>query len=238
MNDHDRQAFRVDQIDHVELFVPDRRQAAAWYERVLGLVICPEFEYWADDPRGPLMISSDGGSTKLALFEGRPQGERKTAGYHLVAFRVAGLDFMGFLDRLDELTLTDHRGRTVGPTSAVDHGKAFSLYFNDPYGHRLELTTYEVDGLALPLPVEASVEDHVTDLEIEAAEASDDDGPAIESDGSTDQAPWMCHRCSTQIPAEGGVVCSSCYRSTCRDCVSAATSNDPVCLSCAGSSGT
>jgi hypothetical protein len=25
----------------------------------------------------------------------------------------------------------------------VDHGKAFSIYFNDPYGHRLEVTTYE-----------------------------------------------------------------------------------------------
>lgn len=30
-------AFRVEQIDHVELFVPDRREAAAWYGRTFGL---------------------------------------------------------------------------------------------------------------------------------------------------------------------------------------------------------
>lgn len=54
----------VDQIDHVELFVPDRHQAAEWYRRVLGLKVVPDDEQWADDPQGPLMISSDGGSTK------------------------------------------------------------------------------------------------------------------------------------------------------------------------------
>jgi catechol 2,3-dioxygenase-like lactoylglutathione lyase family enzyme len=68
--------FAVDQIDHVELFVPDRYQAAEWYRRVLGLKVVAEYEHWASDPRGPLMISSDGGHTKLALFQGTPQGER------------------------------------------------------------------------------------------------------------------------------------------------------------------
>ena len=58
------------QIDHVELFVPDRYEAARWYERVLGLRVVPEFEPWATGG-GPLMISTDEGNTKLALFEGR-----------------------------------------------------------------------------------------------------------------------------------------------------------------------
>ena len=31
--------FRVLQIDHVELFVPDRQEAADWYCRVLGLQV-------------------------------------------------------------------------------------------------------------------------------------------------------------------------------------------------------
>lgn len=31
--------FRVEQIDHVELYVPDRYQAADWYHSVLGLEI-------------------------------------------------------------------------------------------------------------------------------------------------------------------------------------------------------
>lgn len=143
MKSEQKFAFRVDQIDHVELFVPDRHEAAAWYRQVLGLEIVAGFEHWAEDPRGPLMISSDGGNTKLALFTGEPQGARPTAGYHLVAFRVDGATFVDFLIRLDALELEDPRGERLTSRSEVDHGQAFSVYFRDPYGHRLELTTYD-----------------------------------------------------------------------------------------------
>ena len=44
MADH----FTVDQIDHVELFVADRKEAAQWYEKVLGLKIVKEFKRWSD----------------------------------------------------------------------------------------------------------------------------------------------------------------------------------------------
>ena len=139
--------FKVDQIDHVELFVEDRHEAAAWYERVLGLRILPEFEHWSKSARGPLMISSDSGSTKLALFTGKPQGGRETAGFHLVAFRVSGANFMAFLDRLEDLKLIDHHDRVVTRDLASDHGEAFSIYFNDPWGHRFEITTYDADAV-------------------------------------------------------------------------------------------
>jgi catechol 2,3-dioxygenase-like lactoylglutathione lyase family enzyme len=135
------------QIDHVELFVPDRQEAARWYRDVLGLEILEGYRAWFDDPRGPLMISSDGGTTKLALFTGDPQGERPTSGFHLVAFRVDAVGFVAFLDRLPILRLRDHRARDVTRELAVDHDKAFSLYFSDPWGHRLELTTYEHDAV-------------------------------------------------------------------------------------------
>ena len=130
-------------IDHVELFVPDRREAAKWYERVLGLQVVTEYEHWESDPRGPLMISDDGGDTKLALFMGTPQGSRDTAGFHLVAFRLGASDFMRFLGRLDQLDLINHRGERVTAALVSDHDAAWSIYFNDPYGHRLEVTTYE-----------------------------------------------------------------------------------------------
>ena len=132
-------------IDHVELFVPDRRDAARWYQRVLGLAIIPEYEHWANDPRGPLMISSDGGDTKLALFEGAPQGSRETAGFHLVAFRMDAENFVRFLDGVAGLELTNHRGQRVTAAMVSDHTAAWSIYFNDPYGHRLEVTTYEYE---------------------------------------------------------------------------------------------
>ena len=136
-------SFRVSQIDHIEVFVPDRLAAADWYGRVLGLEIVQGFEHWAEDPRGPLMISSDNASTKLALFEGVPQGSRETSGFHLVAFRVDAAGFVRFLERLADLNLVDHRGRVVTARLAVDHDQAFSIYFCDPYGHRLEVTTYD-----------------------------------------------------------------------------------------------
>ena len=131
------------QIDHVELFVPDRREAVEWYQRVLGLEVVAEYEHWSGDPRGPLMISSDGGDTKLALFEGTPQGSRETAGFHLVAFRVDAMNFVSFLNRLTDLVLMNHCGDRVTAASVADHAAAWSIYFCDPFGHRLELTTYE-----------------------------------------------------------------------------------------------
>jgi len=134
--------FRVLQIDHVELFVPDRYEAARWYERVLGLRIVPEYEHWAG-PGGPLMISSDGGRTKLALFEGAPRRSRPTAGHHRVAFRVEGSAFLLFMSRLKECPVYSESGDAISALEIVDHGQAFSVYFCDPYGNRYEVTTYD-----------------------------------------------------------------------------------------------
>ena len=135
--------FQVLQIDHVELFVPDRQEAADWYCRVLGLQVVPGFEQWTANPGGPLMIATAAGGTKLALFEGEPQQGRSTAGFHRVAFRVDAAGFLSFVRSLDVRQLSDHQGRAVTAGAVVDHDLAYSIYFCDPYGHRLELTTYE-----------------------------------------------------------------------------------------------
>ena len=135
--------FQVEQVDHIEISVPDRREAAGWYERILGLRIVPEFEHWATNPQGPLMISTPKGETKLALFEGQPQGNRKTAGYHLVAFRVNGGQFLKFRELLSTLRLKNAEGNLVTKEKVSDHQGSYSIYFCDPYGHRLEITTYD-----------------------------------------------------------------------------------------------
>ncbi len=140
-------AFSVAQIDHVEVFVPDRYEAAAWYERVLGLRILRDFEFWATDG-GPLMISSDGGSTILALCSGTPNGAPEPVGHRRVAFRVDAAGFHRFLDRMEETPIFDAAARQVTPRDVVDHDKAFSIYFCDPYGNRYEVTTYEYDAVA------------------------------------------------------------------------------------------
>ena len=142
--------FKVLQIDHVELFVPDRYEAAEWYARTLGLQIVPECEPWAADG-GPLMISSDGGSTKLALFEGPPETAGQRAAFRRVAFRVTGAGFAEFLWRLPDLELIDARRQPVTKQSVVDHQQAYSIYFDDPYGHQLEVTTYDYDETSASL---------------------------------------------------------------------------------------
>ncbi|HWN20122.1 MAG TPA: VOC family protein [Gemmatimonadales bacterium] len=124
-------------LDHVELYVPDRVSAAAWYAKVLGCEPVAGTESWASNPEGPMMISPDGGRTKLALFTGEAQGSRPTAGFHRVAFRVSATEFLAFTARMAGLGLNQAR--------VVDHGGAWSVYFSDPSGHRLEVTTYEAE---------------------------------------------------------------------------------------------
>jgi catechol 2,3-dioxygenase-like lactoylglutathione lyase family enzyme len=139
------QQFQVRQVDHIELYVPDQYQAARWYEQVLGLKIIPEYTFWADEG-GPLMISSDGGSTKLALFKGEPPGfSSPLIGFRRVAFRVDGPGFLEFLERLGDHPVFDHEGRPATTLSVVDHDLAYSVYFCDPYGNRYEVTTYDYE---------------------------------------------------------------------------------------------
>lgn len=62
--------FRMGKLDHVHIRVPDRSEAAAWYEEHLGFEAVERFDFWATGfDGGPLQISADGGETMLALFE-------------------------------------------------------------------------------------------------------------------------------------------------------------------------
>ena len=139
MSDDD---FQVSHIDHVALTVPDRYEAAQWYEDVLGLELCEEYETWAERG-GPLVVSSDGGHTMLALFEGSAADPELR---HL-AFRTDGPGFLEFVDRLADIPDVAAEGRE----NVVDHDLSFSVYFSDPYGHRFEVTTYEYDAVAAEL---------------------------------------------------------------------------------------
>jgi len=151
-----RDGVRVGPIDHVELFVPDRQEAASWYQRALGLDVVEECRHWSENPSGPLMISSDGGTTKLALFTGQPHGARETAGFHRVAFSLDARGFLAFLERLAALELKDHQNRPVHADAVVDHQQAYSIYFADPYGHRLEVTTYDYEAVRAALTLARS----------------------------------------------------------------------------------
>jgi catechol 2,3-dioxygenase-like lactoylglutathione lyase family enzyme len=134
--------FRVSQIDHVHVYVSDRRAAARWYAEVLGLEVCHDIE--SDDDGGPLVVSSDGGSTGLALFKAKPGVARTST---TVAFRVGGDGFLDFLGRLPSLKVEGEGGRALAASDLVDHDYCYSLYFNDPDGNPYELTTYDYEGV-------------------------------------------------------------------------------------------
>ena len=157
--------FRVQRIDHVELFVPDRYEAAEWYRRIFGLRIAREYEGWASHRGGPLVIAGDDGNVKLALFEGGSRDPRETAGFRRVAFGVDGPGFLRFLDRLSRCPVYDDKGRRLTPQDVVDHGKTYSVYFRDPYGHRFEITT----------PCQGEVSTRLSNLGRAGAPATDQD---------------------------------------------------------------
>jgi catechol 2,3-dioxygenase-like lactoylglutathione lyase family enzyme len=137
----------VSGIDHIELLVPDRYEAAGWYHKILGLEILAKYKGWSEPLAGPLMLSSDGGMTKLALFHGQPQQAGTPAGIQRIAFRTDGAGFLEFLNRLETLDIRNSKGERVTRQQTVDHEMAVSIYFCDPWGTRLELTTYDVEAV-------------------------------------------------------------------------------------------
>lgn len=128
-------AFSVSQIDHVEVFVSDLERSLKWYADTLGLT---EVRRWEPEP---ILIGA--GDTYLALFRARSglpniQGTRPIPPpyrWHRVAWRVSA---QGFVEAIRHLQTQQVKLR--GP---VDHVGAVSIYFNDPDGNALEITTYD-----------------------------------------------------------------------------------------------
>jgi catechol 2,3-dioxygenase len=131
--------FRIRHIDHVALTVKDVERSVAWYHDVLGLERRHE-EVWG---RVPAVMCA--GETGVALFPATsenpasgPVHANATIMRHL-AFHV---DRANFLRAQAEL-----RGRGILVTFE-DHQIAHSIYFHDPDGYEIELTTYELDAVA------------------------------------------------------------------------------------------
>jgi catechol 2,3-dioxygenase-like lactoylglutathione lyase family enzyme len=119
--------------DHIELFVPDREAAVAWYAEWLGFERMPGHAAWAAS--GPIMLTNDRGQTMLALFRGEPLSGSQPKGWRRVAWRANAAEFAAFLRRFRV------SGQKIeGP---MDHQKAWSVYFSDPWGNLLEVTTYD-----------------------------------------------------------------------------------------------
>jgi catechol 2,3-dioxygenase-like lactoylglutathione lyase family enzyme len=128
---------RVEGLDHVALTVRDVARSVEWYARVLGLERRHE-DAWGDFPA---IVGA--GTTALALFpasapDPKPQatGREHLAMRH-IAFRVDRRGFEAMQAHLSTLGI---------PFTDQDHQVSWSIYFHDPDGYEIEVTTYESAG--------------------------------------------------------------------------------------------
>jgi catechol-2,3-dioxygenase len=119
-------------LDHVALKVKDVTASAQWYETVLGLKRYT-FPEWGEVP-----IFLLAGKTGIALFPARsPQTVPLTNGVciHHFAFQLDGENLAAARRHLEALSI---------PYDLQNHHFFHSLYFYDPDGHQVELTTLVV----------------------------------------------------------------------------------------------
>jgi catechol-2,3-dioxygenase len=124
--------FRLQRLDHVALNVSDRRRSVAWYRDVLGLESSgePTRDDW------PLFMGELGACVALFQAQSGTVGRAgESVGLRHVAFMVGKEDLERAQARLRE-SAVEYRFE--------DHGNAHSVYFQDPDGNVLELTTYEL----------------------------------------------------------------------------------------------
>lgn len=123
-------------IDHIHVYVPSRKQAAEWFEEVLGFKVIEKFQVWAAN-QGPLTIGNDDDTIHLALFE--------KADFKPMTNIAFGADADNFVTWKQ---LLEQRGMAVRCT---DHQLAWSLYFEDPYQNMYEITCYDHGNVARAL---------------------------------------------------------------------------------------
>ena len=126
--------MNIQQLDHIAITVRDLNRSREWYCDVLGL----EHRYAEVWGEVPTFVCA--GDTGIALFpasvdEPKSKPGDDTLSMRHFAFRVDRENFEGAQRELGQ------RGIKF---EFQDHIISHSIYFADPDGHRLELTTYEV----------------------------------------------------------------------------------------------
>lgn len=125
--------IEIQGIDHVALSVRDIELSARWYIDVLGF----EHRFPGMWHGVPTFIGK--GTTALALFPSRGSNAANAdaggRGMLHLAFRATRAAFLAAQQDLQQRSIA---------FSFADHEISHSIYFRDPDGHELEITTYEL----------------------------------------------------------------------------------------------
>jgi len=127
--------MQLEGIDHVALSVRDVGRSAQWYFEVLGF----EQKYRGMWDGVPTFIGK--GTTAIALFPVRDQKFEPAA-------RRSGIEMLHLAFRADRKNFVTAQGeleRRGIEFHFSDHEISHSIYFRDPDGHELEITTYEIE---------------------------------------------------------------------------------------------
>ena len=126
--------FEIDALDHVALSVRDVARSAQWYVEVFG------FNRLHEDKWNGIPVFVGNGDAAIALFPateeiGSASADRAAVRTLHFAFRTDRENFLRAQYELKERAI---------PFEFQDHEISHSIYFRDPDGHRIEITTYEL----------------------------------------------------------------------------------------------
>ena len=124
----DHWIVKLDGLDHVAIAVADIERSARWYIDVLG------FERQHPGMWGGTPVFVGNAHASVALFpnSGNHHG---TGTFRHFAFRTNGDDF--------EAAQRELKTRGID-FEFEDHEITHSIYFHDPEGHKIEVTTYDL----------------------------------------------------------------------------------------------
>lgn len=120
-------------LAHMGIFVRDRAKMVKFYTDVLGLVVTDQGESSGAGAHLTFMSADPGEHHQVVLVTGRPED----TGFN----PINQVSFL--ISSLTELREVHKRALANGATAmrTVSHGNAWSIYFRDPEGNRVEIFT-------------------------------------------------------------------------------------------------
>ena|SRR6266403_5527270 len=127
--------FELEGLDHVALAVRDVERSTDWYVDVLGF----ERRYQGMWEGVPVFVARD--KTAIALF---PSGTDR--GNPLISRRPGGMLHFAMRASRENFVAAQHELKRRGIAFEFqDHEISRSIYFRDPDGYVVEITTYELE---------------------------------------------------------------------------------------------